>query len=396
MLFQVLDNKIECAAVYLNGELYYEQTPAGLSKTWGYAPYLGEGVEYASLYCDGKTLEEVCPDHLKDRHEKISTRLKSFLISFSESKIDLTKNCFFDLVPERFLKEYCEIKNQITEYVFNNYEKPKNYQFLLELTKVLDKINKKELNVNLKQASKHMVTEKGRRFYKKISKTSHNICYDIFSTKTGRLTTKKNSFPILTLDKEFRAALEPNNDLFVELDYNAAELRMLLALLNQRQPQEDIHDWNAKNVYRGLVTRDEAKKRIFAWLYNPSSKDFLSSRAYKRDAVVQKYYSDGQVKTFFDRIIPSDNHHALNYIIQSSTNDLFLRKMIELDHYLKDKKSYIAFSIHDSLVIDFAKEEQNLISEITRIFSGTNFGDFKANLSIGKNFGEMRKIKWEQ
>ena len=133
-----------------------------------------------------------------------------------------------------------------------------------------------------------------------------------------------------------------------------------------------------------------------AWLYNPSSKDFLSSRAYKRDAVVQKYYSDGQVKTFFDRIIPSDNHHALNYIIQSSTNDLFLRKMIELDHYLKDKKSYIAFSIHDSLVIDFAKEEQNLISEITRIFSGTNFGDFKANLSIGKNFGEMRKIKWEQ
>jgi predicted transcriptional regulator len=396
MLFQVLDNKIECAAVYLEGELYYEQVPAGLSRTWGYASYLGEDVEYASLYCGGKTLEEVCPEHLKDRHEEINTKLKSFLISFSESKIDLTKNCFFDLVPERFLKEHCEIKNKITQHVFDNYEKPKNYQFLLELTRVLDKINKKQLNVNLKQASKHMVTEKGRRFYKKITKVSHNICYDIFATKTGRLTTKKNSFPILTLDKEYRAALEPNNDLFVELDYNAAELRMLLALLNQHQPQEDIHAWNAKNVYRGLVTREGAKKRIFAWLYNPNSKDFLSNNTYKRDEVVKKYWNGRSVNTNFNRCIESDRHHALNYIIQSSTNDLFLRKMIELDHFLKDKKSYIAFSIHDSLVIDFAKEEQDMISEITKIFSGTNFGDFKVNLSIGKNFGEMRKIKWEQ
>ena len=396
MLFQTLDNKRECAAVYLNGDLHYEDIPEGLTMTWAYAPYLDDGVEYASLYCYGQSLDEVCPEGLKYKYDEISDRLKAFLTSFSEAKIDLNKNCFFDLVPERFLKEYCEIKNQITYYVLQNYEKPDNYDFLLSLTKAVDKINKRNLNINLKQMSKHMVSDRGRRFYKKIAKTSPHICYDIFGTKTGRLSVKKDSFPILTLDKEFRSVLEPNNDLFVELDYNAAELRMLLALLKEQQPKEDIHEWNAKNVYRGLLSREEAKKRVFSWLYNPNSKDFLSSRAYRREEIVEKYWDGQSVNTPFDRQIKSDRYHALNYIIQSSTNDLFLRKMIELDKILEDKKSYIAFSIHDSLVIDFAKEERNLISDIAKIFSGTNFGDFKVNVSVGKNFGEMRKVEWEQ
>ena len=135
---------------------------------------------------------------------------------------------------------------------------------------------------------------------------------------------------------------------------------------------------------------------MFSWLYNPNSKDFLSSRAYRREEIVEKYWDGQSVNTPFDRQIKSDRYHALNYIIQSSTNDLFLRKMIELDKFLEDKKSYIAFSIHDSLVIDFAKEERNLIFDIAKIFSGTNFGDFKVNVSVGKNFGEMRKVEWEQ
>jgi hypothetical protein len=375
--------------------MYYDKIPDGLTRTWEYASYLGEDIEYASLYCGGKSLEQVCPDHFLEKYTEIIDKLKSFIISFNESKIDLDKNCFFDLVPERFLRDFCEIKNHITEYVFQNYEKPKNYDFLLELTKSLDKINKRELNINLKFMSKHMSSERGRRFYKKLAKTSPHIRYNMFSTKTGRLSVHKNSFPILTLDKDFRKILEPNNDLFVELDYNASELRTLLALSGKKQPPEDLHEWNSKNVYRGLLSREKSKKRIFAWLYNPSSKDYLSSLAYDRDTVVEKYFNGDRVTTFFDRTIPADDHHALNYIIQSTANDLLLRKLIELDEYLKDKKSYIAFSIHDSLVIDFDKDEQNLISDIAKIFSGTNFGDFKVNLSIGKNFGEMRRVEWE-
>jgi DNA polymerase I-like protein with 3'-5' exonuclease and polymerase domains len=219
------------------------------------------------------------------------------------------------------------------------------------------------------------------------------IKYDIFGTKTGRLTTKKNSFPILTLAKEYRSVMKPKNDRFVEFDFNAAELRTLLALSGKKQPKEDIHEWNVKNVYRGLVSRKEAKQKIFAWLYNPESKDYLSDRIYDRGLVIKKYFDGAQVSTFFNRTIPADEHHALNYIIQSTTSDLFLRRMIEVHNFLRDKKSFISFCLHDSLVIDFAEEEKHLISEIKQIFSETDLGRFVVNISVGKNFGEMKRIK---
>ena len=74
----------------------------------------------------------------------------------------------------------------------------------------------------------------------------------------------------------------------------------------------------------------EAKKRIFAWLYNPNSKDHLSSKAYERDSVLKKYYDSDQITTFFDRTIEADEHHALNYIIQSTAADLFFKQMIKV------------------------------------------------------------------
>ena len=54
----------------------------------------------------------------------------------------------------------------------------------------------------------------------------------------------------------------PQNDWFLELDYNAAEVRTLLALSGKDQPEEDIHEWNIKNIYDGDLTREEAKRKI--------------------------------------------------------------------------------------------------------------------------------------
>ena len=44
--------------------------------------------------------------------------------SFKESKINLRDNCFYDLIPEKFLLEYCFIKNEITnQVIFTNVQK---------------------------------------------------------------------------------------------------------------------------------------------------------------------------------------------------------------------------------------------------------------------------------
>jgi len=197
----------------------------------------------------------------------------------------------------------------------------------------------------------------------------------------------------LTLKKEHRVILEPNNDLFVELDFNAAELRTLLSLCGKEQPKEDIHEWNAKNVFRGLQSRSEAKERIFAWLYNPDSKDYLANRSYDRIAVKEKHWDGKIVETPFGRKIAADEFHALNYLIQSTTADMVLRQVIKVYDLLKNSKSHIAFIIHDSLVIDLAKEDKTLLKDIFDVFAKTDLGDFMISVQAGKNFGEMERIK---
>ena len=395
MIFQSLDDKIHCVGIYCDGKLIFDEIPDGLTMTWGYCPALNNiknDVEYLQLYCGGKTPSEVCPPHLKDDWDYIEGKLAAFHRSFKISGISLAEHCFYDLVPKRFLLEYCHLKNKICEHVLKNYKKPQNYDFLAELSFISSEIGSKSLNLHPDILKDDLQVTKVRNFWKKSLNMSRNVRYNIFGTRTGRLTTTKNSFPILTMDKDFRKVIRPQNDWFVELDFNAAELRTLLALSDKKQPNEDLHEWNRKNIFEGRGTREDAKKRIFAWLYNPASKDYLSARAYNRTGVIEKYWDGQKITTPFNREIEADRDHALNYIIQSTTSDLLLNQMIAIGKFLKDKDSHVSFCIHDNVVLDMTEEDCKKLPEIVRIFADTKLGKYKVNVRAGKNFGEMKEI----
>jgi hypothetical protein len=392
LLFQTLDDKKDCVGIYQDDLVFGQELPDDLTHTWSYSGFLkGREIEYASLYCGGKTLEEACPEALRDRWGNVSNKLKAFIKSFATARVSLDNNCFFDLVPKKFLIEFCEVKNQICAHVFANYERPKNYEYLVSLTEIIEDMKYRRLNLNTKNLS--MFKTDHRKFAQNLSKIEHSCKFNIYGTKTGRLTTAPRSFPVLTLKKELRCAIEPHNDYFVELDFNAAELRTLLSLQGRPQPKGDIHEWNIQNVFRGLGTRDEAKKRIFAWLYNPESDDYLCGRAYDRESVVQKYFTQGQVTTFWNKVIPSEERTALNYIIQSTCAENVLRQMIKVSNYLKGCKSYVAFPIHDSIVLDLSTEDKEKLPEIIEIFSNTALGKFKVNVGAGINFGNLERLK---
>ena len=187
--------------------------------------------------------------------------------------------------------------------------------------------------------------------------------------------------------------MEPQNDWFVELDYNAAELRVLLALLDKKQPEKDIHNWNIKHVFQGNGTRPEAKKRAFAWLYNPESEDRLMNQHYDRDSVLGKYWDGTHVNTCFDRKIEADRFHALNYIVQSTCADMVLEQACKIRRLLAHKRSTVAFVVHDSVVIDLADEDRQELTEALESFRNTRFGDFMISVSAGKNFGNLKRLK---
>jgi len=393
LYFQALDDKGECVGVYKDGELYFKEKPEGIKRTWKYAEFLADSsVEYASVYSNNRSLSDACPPYLIDDWTEVEEQLKAFYRSFVIAKVNLNENCFFDLVPRPFLIKYCEIRNKITKYVFENFEKPSNYDFMVDLTKVLTRIRYQKMNIDLTQLSKNAHLPKFRQAMKKFSQIQPYCRYNIVGTKTGRLATFSDSFPIMTLDKDLRAMVKPTQDWFVELDFNAAELRTLMALAGSPMPLEDIHDWNATNLFPAGTERSEAKQRLFSWLYDEAKSNPNLAKYYDRDGVKKEYWDGRVVKTHFGREIEADGKHALNYIIQSTTADLVLRQVVKVFDFLKDKRSFISFTIHDNIMLDIPDEERYIIPELIEIFSNTDLGKFMVNVKAGKDFGNLKDL----
>ena len=376
--------------VYVGGTLYFKDFPTDLTKTWRYTGSItNPDVEYAWLLCNGFALESVCPDFLKERLERSQRRFRAYLKSFEIGRIRLREHCFFDLVPEDFLLEFCDVKNEITKFVFENYEKPENYDHLNKIQKLLYKIKYQNVNINIEGCRKLYQSTFGRKKANEIMKRSHYIDYNLFGTITGRLTTNKNSLPILTMKKEYRQLLKPKHDWFISLDYNGAEVRTFLDLSGKEQPQDDIHEWNIKHVIKEDVDRYTAKQRFFSWLYNPDS-TAIKTNFYNKEKLLDKWYDGGYIITPYKRKMQVERRKALNYLIQSTTADRVLERAVVIDKMLEDKKSFISHIVHDEIVIDLCDEERDTLPEIKKAFEKDGF---MANINAGKNYLDFDRLK---
>lgn len=392
MFFQILDEKRQCKKIFYHDELVDNLDEGEMTHTWSYSPHLRDKqIEYASIWCAGTSLDNNCPENLKEEWKEINQKATAFLKSFKTARINLHDNCLFNLLPEDFLLQFYRLKNEITKSVFENCEKPENYDFLSRLMPFIDRI--KNTNLNLKFENLDFSDEKTRASFNKIKQTNHHIDYNMWGTATGRLATRASSFPILNLNKELRPAIHPNNDVFVEFDYNAAELRVLFALLGQEQPGGDVHEWISKNIFDSKYDRETSKKKAFAWLYNPRAKNKKLNDYLQREKILEDFYKDGSIATSYGRLIPVSEDKAVNYTIQSTTSDLFLNSALKIDNLLENKKSSVAFCVHDSLILDFSREDKDILSMLIEEFSKTGLGNFKTNVNIGKNYGSMRKIQ---
>jgi len=403
VLFQTLDDKSECVGIYTGGELIYEpkEFPPGLSHTWQYAPYLRDyEIEYASLYLEGKRLEDVLPEYLQDDWKDATKTLQAFRRSLQIAAVSERENCFYDLVPQRFLVELCEARNAITSYVLDNVQRPARYEFYKRLMVFLDDISHRRLVVDQRLIASYTEDSKLRHHAKKIADSFPQVCYNQFGTITGRLTGARNFFPILTLPREFRKAVRPTHDRYVELDFNGAEVRTLLGLLDKKQPQGDVHSYHLENLFPDMTSRADAKVAFFAWLYgskkslSPSIQSKLET-FYEKGKLLDQYWQQGKVTTPYGKVMEGvDHHHALNYLVQSTAAELTLKQALKIDYLLKTqgRGSHIAFLIHDAIVIDLKKEDSHLLPAVQYLMESTNFGKFEINIKEGPTLGDLGKI----
>jgi len=392
MAFLTLDDKTECIGFYSNGELTFGQVPTdNLDKTWKYSKFANTNTLYANIYVSGKEYDDVCPEHLKEQWSALNKQAKAFIRSFVESRVSLKDNCFYDLVPEKFLINFCDIKCQIIDYVIENYPKPIDYEFKSQLETLLTNIRYQKLSFDEEFIKNNLHEQKIKEFSQNYLAKENYINYNQFHSKTGRLTTGENSFPILNISKNLRSLIKPDNDFFIDIDYNAAEVRVFLALGGFNQPINDIHEWN-RNKF-GYADRDTAKNEFISWLYgkkNIKEKEF--KQFYNIDLIKNKYWDGNKVKNYYGREIESDEFHSVNYIVQSSTADMVLRQVLKVNELLKNTKSKIKMIIHDNIVVDIHKDDKHLVKQIVDIYNNTDFGKFRASVKIGKSLNDMRKI----
>ena len=395
MLFQPIDDKTNCIGIYADGNLIFDESkmPKNLSKTWRYTGSLtSEDIEYAWIYANGKAMDDVCPEELLETWEKTSRKIRAYKKSLDIAKINLREHCFFELIPHDALAQFCEVKNKITEYVFENFEKPKNYDYLAAATKLLYKIKYQDLKIDNSDCRSLFINSGMRNSSQKVLNGPKYINYNLFGTVTGRLSTHPQSFPILTMKRELRRLIKPQNGWFISLDYNGAEVRTLLALSEQKQPTGDIHDWNITNVFKNSgMQREEAKTTFFAWMYNPDS-EYIDTNHYNREKVLDRYYDGEYINTIFGRHIKVSNWKAFNYLIQSTTADLVVDRATVIDRMLEGRKSFISHIVHDEIVIDFADEDRDLLPEIKDVFAKNKLAVFKVNLKAGKNYYDLENL----
>jgi hypothetical protein len=360
--FQIINDNGHCQEYYINGKIKKLPDLLEAGKTWKYSPVLETGKHiYAYLYTKGQKLNDTALIRCEQK-------IRSLLKAATTSKIPIKDFCYSDILGDH-ISQFCKSRENVMKKILKR-EKPPEYE-------ILSKIH-----------------ENATRFsYYKNSTLPGGINYDIFGTKTGRMTTLPGSFPILTLAKKLRKNVLPKNDLFVELDFNGAEARTLLALTGIEQPKYDIHKWNVENLFSSSISRDACKKRFFSWLYNPNSNDRTFESKYDSRGIKLKYFDGSTIKTPFNREIESDEFHAINYLLQSTTSDIFQESVHRIFQLLQNSNSCVAFAVHDSVVLDFSKQDTGLLRGLIKQFSKTRFGEYPCNLSIGKNFLNMEAIE---
>tara|TARA_Y100001973_G_C5199768_1_gene336742 strand:+ start:666 stop:1697 length:1032 start_codon:yes stop_codon:yes gene_type:complete len=337
-------------------------------------------------------IKEICPDHLENKFFKAYDRYSAHLTALKNARIDLNNVDLNEFIPPNVISDYCSVVSKICHWAISKHDRPDNFSTLSEISDVIADIEKTPVKINWASYKKIAHININRKLFPRIRAKSKHVRYDMFKTSTGRLSTKKDSFPILTLNKDFRIVVEPHNDLLIEMDYNAAEIRTLMYLMGLEQPKYDIHDYMMKNVFDSRATRESSKRRLFSWLYDSNKVDERLDKFFPRKEILDKFFDGKKIITPMNRQIMCDEYHALNYLIQSSSSDMVLHQVAKISDILKNRKSRVYFTMHDSFVIDFCNKDKDLIPKLFKTFSNTPFGEYRVNISMGNNFSEMRKI----
>ena len=214
-----------------------------------------------------------------------------------------------------------------------------------------------------------------------------NITYSSYNlyNATSRPTNAFNSVNYAAIPKteEHRKCFRPQNDVFVELDFDGYHLRLLCDQINFDIPSISAHKYLAKIYFNKEDITDEeytkAKQINFHAIYGKIPEEHAFLEIFEKiqqyiNSLWIKYEGLGVVnnpmsdKPFTEELKDMNPQKLMNYMMQSletSRNILILKEVLR---YLKDKKTKVALYTYDAILFDFSKEDgKQTLEEIQKI-----------------------------
>ena len=197
--------------------------------------------------------------------------------------------------------------------------------------------------------------------------------YNLYNT-TSRPTNAFNSVNFAAIPKapEFRKAIIPQNDVFVEMDFDGYHIRLLCEQIGYQLTDESAHVQLARLYFgKDEIAEDEyakAKQINFHAIYGkiPPEYAFLEvfDKIEKYIAMLWKQFKEqGYVedpisgKRFTQELPDMHPQKLMNYMMQSLETSRNITILKEVLKFLQDKKSKLALYTYDAVVFDFDKSD---------------------------------------
>ena len=217
--------------------------------------------------------------------------------------------------------------------------------------------------------------------------------YNLYTT-TSRPSNTFNgvNFAALNKDDGERMCYQPENDMFIEMDFQGYHPRLIGEMVNWHFP-------NDKNTYEMLgqllgVTQQEAKELTFKQLYGGVWAEYQYKPFFKDvNMFIDDMWDTYQYGNYYEtenRIFISDSDISqtklFNYIVQSketSTNVGLLEKVLD---YLKGKKTKIVLYTYDAFLFDYSKEDGDILQDIVKLL------EYPVTIKQGNTYHGLTKI----
>jgi len=216
----------------------------------------------------------------------------------------------------------------------------------------------------------------------------NNIVYTYYNlyNSTSRPTNAFNSvnFAAIPKDENYRKAIIPQNDLFVEFDFDGYHLRLLTEQTGFKIEGPSAHKELAKHYFKKDDISEEeyqnAKQINFQAIYGRIPEEHKRLEIFQKiqsfiDSLWKDYNNKGALtpisgKPFTTRLKDMHPQKLMNYIMQSletARNVLILKEVLK---YLRGKKTKIALYTYDAILFDYAKEDgEHILEELASILS---------------------------